>query len=101
MEEVDLRGIKPSCAWGYYVVDGRDGTYLGLSGNFVSFNLLLQFEDWLIGEDETHLPLELWDERLQLWPGSAVLLEELIILACRVQFLRLEFDNILKEGLRE
>ena len=60
MEEVDLRGIESSWSWGDDKLDWRDGSNLGLSGDLVGLNLLLEFEDWLVGEGELRCKHDLW-----------------------------------------
>lgn len=99
VEEVDLGGVEAGGAGGAGVVDGGDDTHAGLGGDFVGFDLALEFVDGGVAEDEGDLLLEERGEDLEFFDFSAELLFEVSELGLFNAF-DSHFDDLLDEGLR-
>lgn len=100
VEEVDLRWIKTSGSWLDNEVDGGDGADLGFSGQLTLFNLSLQVEDWLVGEDQSNLFLQVWQQGSEFWFRGTELFKQLVIFLVRVQRLGTKIDDFGQECLR-
>ncbi len=75
VEEVNLGGVETCGSWWDDVVDGGDGSDLSLGGELAFFNLVLQIEHWLVGEDQSDLLLEVGQESLEFRLGGTILFE--------------------------
>ena len=66
LEERGLSGFHTSVTSGHKDISGRNGTSTGRSGNLVGENLVTDGFEVTVGEDESDIALDEWEETLVL-----------------------------------
>jgi len=99
VEKVDLGRVKAGCPGWDDVVDRGGGANLSLGGELALLDLALEVEDWLVGEDESDLVLQVWEEGLELGLGCSEILKEFVVLLIVVERFSPERNNLVEECL--